>query len=71
MALASQSLDGSIPADLGNLFELTSLDLSNNSLTGAIPHEFGWLFNLSTLKLSGNSLTGASRWPWRAWPPTT
>ena len=58
LALASQSLDGSIPADLGNLFELTSLDLSSNSLTGAIPHELGWLFNLSALKLSGNSFTG-------------
>ena len=58
LALASQSLDGSIPADLGNLFELTTLDLSSNSLTGAIPHELGWLFNLSNLKLSGNSLTG-------------
>ena len=58
LALASQSLDGSIPAELGTLFELTSLDLSNNSLTGAIPHELGWLFNLDTLKLSGNSLTG-------------
>ncbi len=58
LALASQSLDGSIPAELGTLFELTSLDLSSNSLTGAIPHELGWLFNLSALKLSGNSLTG-------------
>ena len=58
LALASQSLDGSIPADLGNLFELTSLDLGSNSLTGAIPHELGWLFNLGTLKLSGNNLTG-------------
>ena len=44
--------------ELGNLFELTSLDLSSNSLTGEIPHELGWLFNLDTLKLSGNSLTG-------------
>ena len=58
LALASQSLDGSVPADLGSLFELTSLDLSNNSLTGAITHELGWLFNLTTLRLSGNSLTG-------------
>ena len=58
LALASQSLDGSIPVELGTLFELTSLDLSSNSLTGAIPHELGWLFNLDTLKLSGNSLTG-------------
>ena len=58
LALASESLSGTIPSELGTLFEMTSLDLSSNSLTGAIPHELGWLFNLTTLKLSGNSLTG-------------
>ena len=56
--LASESLSGTIPASLGNLFELTELDLSNNSLTGSIPDEIGWLHNLDTLRLSGNSLTG-------------
>ena len=56
--LSSESLTGSIPAELGTLFELTTLDLSANALTGDIPRELGWLFNLEELRLSGNSLTG-------------
>ena len=56
--LSSESLSGTIPADLGTLFELTTLDLSSNSLTGSIPHELGWLSILEELRLSGNSLTG-------------
>ncbi len=56
--LGSESLSGSIPAELGTLFELTHLDLSSNSVTGDIPADLGWLHNLTSLKLSGNSLTG-------------
>ena len=56
--LASQSLNGTIPADIGRLFELTSLNLSTNSLTGDIPAELGWLDDLTELRLSGNRLTG-------------
>ena len=55
--LSSESLTGTIPAELGRLFELTHLDLSANSLTGDIPRELGWLFNLEEIRLSGNSLT--------------
>ena len=56
--LPSESLSGSIPRELGTLFELTVLDLSSNSLTGDIPRELGLLENLAELRLSGNSLTG-------------
>ena len=56
--LSSESLDGTIPAEIGTLFELTVLDLSSNSLTGDIPAELGWLFNLEEIGLSGNQLTG-------------
>ena len=56
--LASESLTGSIPAEVGSLFELTTLDLSSNRLTGDIPAELGWLTNLTELRLSGNTLTG-------------
>ena len=56
--LPNESLTGSIPAELGSLFELTHLDLSGNSLTGEIPEELGWLQNLESIKLAGNTLTG-------------
>ena len=56
--LPNKSLNGSIPAEVGDLLWLTHLDLSGNSLTGEIPSEFSNLTNLEVLKLSGNSLTG-------------
>jgi hypothetical protein len=52
-------LTGSIPTELGNLSNLTVLDLHGNELTGSIPSELGNLSNLTTLYLSINSLTGS------------
>ena len=58
MELPGEGLSESIPAQLGGLFGLTHLDLSNNSLTGEIPEELDRLENLEEIRLSGNSLTG-------------
>ena len=58
LLLLDEDLNGTIPPELGDLFELTHLDLSSNSLTGEIPRELGGLSNLVSIKLSGNSLTG-------------
>ena len=53
------SLTGEIPAELGGLTELRTLDLSLNDLTGTIPRELGDLTNLrNELILSFNLLTG-------------
>jgi hypothetical protein len=57
--LFNNSLNGSIPAELGNLTNLTWLNLETNSLTGSIPAELGNLTNLTRLDLLGNSLTGS------------
>ena len=57
--LYSNQLTGTIPAELGNLTNLKTLDLSNNQLTGAIPPELGNLANLTRLDLNHNYLTGA------------
>ena len=55
---SGQRLRGQIPAELGNLLTLTSLDLSDNELSGEIPAELGNLPNLTSLDLSDNELSG-------------
>ncbi len=50
-------LSGPIPAEIGNLASLRTLDLGRNSLTGPIPSELGNLQSLEQLDLAGNSLT--------------
>ena len=51
-------LNGSVPADLGRLSNLTYLNLRTNNLTGEIPDELGRLTNLQKLLLHNNSLSG-------------
>ena len=59
LGLHSQNLTGTIPASLGNLTTLKSLDLSSSyPLTGPIPPELGQLINLENLKLGNNQLRG-------------
>ena len=59
LVVHSRGMDGSIPMELGELSELTQLNLRNNSLTGPIPNEIGNLTNLERLLLHDNSLSGA------------
>ena len=49
---------GSIPAEMGNLTNLSYLNLSHSGLTGPIPASFNNLTNLTKLDLSYNNLTG-------------
>ena len=56
--LFRNQLTGVIPAEIGNLSNLTSLDLGQNQLTGTIPAEIGNLSNLTSLHLEQNQLTG-------------
>ena len=58
VSLSSRNLDGVIPAGLGDLSNLRTLDLSSNGLTGTIPSELANLSNLESLSISSNSLSG-------------
>lgn len=57
--LNSNRLIGSLPDELGQLTELTSLLLSSNELTGEIPEGLGNLSELYELSLSLNYLSGS------------
>ena len=52
-------LGGAVAPELGQLTELTSLDLSYNRLTGTVPAELARLTRLARLDLSFNRLSGA------------
>ena len=52
------SLNGPIPAELGQLINLDTLWLASNNLSGTIPPELGQLINLWQFSLAGNQLTG-------------
>ncbi|CAK9253836.1 unnamed protein product [Sphagnum jensenii] len=51
-------LGGVIPATVGQLIHLQSLQLTSCNLTGSIPQEFTACVELRELKLNGNSLQG-------------
>ena len=55
----AKGLDGSIPAELGQLTGLTYLNLRTNDLSGPIPPSLGSLTKLRVLNLNGNDLTGS------------
>ena len=48
----------SLQTELGNLINLTVLNLHNNEVTGPIPPELGELTELVELTLNNNELTG-------------
>ncbi|XVF81445.1 hypothetical protein PTKIN_Ptkin15bG0155700 [Pterospermum kingtungense] len=55
---SSNSFEGCIPQNIGNLKALWQLNLSNNALSGHIPPSLGNLSNLESLDLSHNNFSG-------------
>ena len=58
--LSNNNLEGSLPAEVRQLANLETLDLSNNQFTG-VPAEIGQLTQLRVLNLSNNPITGLPR----------
>lgn len=56
--LFSNNLSGSLPAELGDLPELTWIDLSDNHIAGPIPETIVGLTNVWLLRLQHNRLSG-------------
>ncbi|KAL6987868.1 hypothetical protein U1Q18_013614 [Sarracenia purpurea var. burkii] len=56
---SSNSLEGEIPASIGDLRALYVLNLSHNALTGQIPSSLGNVTQLGSLDLSSNRLSGS------------
>ena len=59
IVLVDNLLSGIIPAELGNLTNLQTLDLTLNDLSGNIPPQLGNLTSLENLSLGANQLTGS------------
>ena len=59
LILSWNQFEGSIPAELGNLARLDTLDFHSNELTGTIPATLGNLGSLLALRLSSNLLSGS------------
>lgn len=58
LTLASNNLQGELPATLTDLTHLRVLDLHHNAITGSIPFDLGELSTLTEIDLSFNQLTG-------------
>ncbi|KAF5731057.1 Leucine-rich repeat protein kinase family protein isoform 1 [Tripterygium wilfordii] len=57
--LQGNSLNGTIPWDIGHCEKLLSLDFSRNSLSGIIPWEISTLTSITDVDLSHNLLSGS------------
>ena len=58
LRLDALGLTGPLPAALGELTQLTALDLRGNALTGDLPAALGALTRLTEFRLAGTRLTG-------------
>lgn len=59
LILSQKNLSGTIPSEIGDLSEVTFIDLYDNNITGNIPSQIGNLTNLETLGFGLNKLEGA------------
>ncbi|KAI6678218.1 hypothetical protein NL676_039014 [Syzygium grande] len=58
ISMANNRIQGTIPSALGNLFNMSVLDLADNFLTNRLPDSIGALYSLQVLNFAGNMFTG-------------
>ncbi|WP_432410907.1 leucine-rich repeat domain-containing protein [Rasiella sp. SM2506] len=58
ISLLFNNVAGELPASIGDLVHLKTLELSFNKIQGALPETLGNLKNLEVLAFNGNALTG-------------
>ncbi|KAF8031898.1 hypothetical protein BT93_D0955 [Corymbia citriodora subsp. variegata] len=56
--MGTNHIQGTIPSALGNVFNLSYLNLECNFLTGRIPDSIGALYSMQRLSFAGNMFTG-------------
>ncbi|CAI5534914.1 unnamed protein product [Closterium sp. Naga37s-1] len=56
--MRNRNLTGSLPASIGNLADLTMLDISRNNISGPIPDSISQLKALAYLNMAYNQLSG-------------
>ncbi|KAG6419496.1 hypothetical protein SASPL_121718 [Salvia splendens] len=59
LLLINSSISGCLPVELGFLYKLRVLDVSQNDIVGEIPYSLAGLAHLEQLNLGHNRLTGA------------
>ena len=50
--------EGPLPSEMGNLWNMTRLQMQKNSFTGTIPHTFGRMERLEQFTIEANQLVG-------------
>ncbi|WCJ30803.1 Leucine-rich repeat (LRR) family protein [Euphorbia peplus] len=58
LLLINTSLKGCLPPEIGYLYNLRLLDVSNNTIVGPIPYSVAGMAHLETLNLANNMMSG-------------
>jgi hypothetical protein len=51
-------MEGALPSEMGNLWNMTRLQIQKNAFTGPIPHMWGGMEKMEQFTAEGNLLTG-------------
>jgi hypothetical protein len=58
LGLNDCKFEGPLPSELGQLWNMTRMQIQKNALTGTIPHTLGRMEKLDLITMEGNRLSG-------------